>query len=512
MATIALKTLPEFIGLSATQYAALKTAGTLKANALYFVYDAGVNGLIYRGSNVYGETIRYVSSVPTANDALLGVVYFNTTSGIAYVKSGNTMTPIGVTTTSVIDDSDDTQNPEVPNIGAVKNYVKAKVATVFTYRGVVATVDDLPEPELTEDTVAVAGKDYYARAGEAGAYTYTKQTVVVGTTDVSAFYELPKVGDLYNVTTGEDGTSAEYAWTDMGEGVYKWEKLGSTIDYSIFMQKVSGATSGHVLQVDASGAPYDGGISIATTSAIPEVESATSTVLVNELQAATISSTLNTSITNASSALNTSITNASSALDSSITAASSALDTSITNASSALDSKISDLGVDAVHKGDIDGTTDANEVMVVGGSGASVEAVATGKYLGGSAFAASSADVTLATEAGVSGYVTPISSALNTSITNASSALDSALTAASSALASSLTAASSALDADKMDKVAKNSGGIILISKDDGNSELTGYITGSGAIVTASASDKTLATEYAVVALINSMAWQTVEE
>jgi len=501
MATIALKTLPEFIGLSAAQYAALKTAGTLKANALYFVYDAGVNGLIYRGENVYGETIRYVSSVPTAGEALLGVVYFNTTSGIAYVKSGSSMTPIGVTTVSVINDADDTQNPEVPNIGAVKDYVKAKVATVFTYKGVVATVADLPEPELTSDSVAVAGKDYYSRTGEEGAYVYTKETVVVGTTDVSAFYELPKVGDLYNVTTGEDGTSAEYAWTDMGSGSYKWEKLGSTIDYSIFMEKVSGATSGHVLQTNANGEAYDGGLSVATTSAIPSVDSATSTVLVNELQVASVSSVLNTSISNASSALNESITNASSALDSSITAASAALSGSISATSSALDSKIDALGVDAIHKGTIDGTANASEIIVVGGETSNVSGVATGKYLGGSEFAASNAGVTMATEAGVSAYVTPISSALNTSITNASSALDSALTAASSAL-----------DADKMDKVAKNSGGIILISKDDGNSELTGYVTGSSAIVTASASDKTLATEYAVVDLINTMAWQTVEE
>jgi len=210
---------------------------------------------------------------------------------------------------------------------------------------------------------------------------------------------------------------------------------------------------------------------------------------------------LNTSISNASSALNESITNASSALDSSITAASAALSGSISATSSALDSKIDALGVDAIHKGTIDGTANASEIIVVGGETSNVSGVATGKYLGGSEFAASNAGVTMATEAGVSAYVTPISSALNTSITNASSALDSALTAASSAL-----------DADKMDKVAKNSGGIILISKDDGNSELTGYVTGSSAIVTASASDKTLATEYAVVDLINTMAWQTVEE
>jgi len=496
-----LRTLPKFYGLTSSKFNALKSSGSIESNALYFVFDAGSNGMIYRGSNVYGESIRYVNAMPAAGDALYGIVYFNQSNGIAYVKqNASTVVPIGVTTVSHIVDSDVSQNGEVPNIGAVKEYVKAKVATVFTYKGVVDTVAELPGLEATSDETAVAGKTYYSKTGD----VYAVLDLPVGATVPEGTYEGPKVGDLFNVVTGEDGTSAEYAWTDKGEGVFDWEKLGSTIDYSIFMSKVTGASSGNLAVYAQGGQVEDANVTYSVASALPTVESAASNVLVNELEVANASSALASATTAASSALNESITNASSALDSSITAASAALSGTISATSSALDSKIDALGVDAIHKGTIDGTTNASEIIVVGGETSNVSGVATGKYLGGSTFAAESADVTMATEAGVSAYVTPISSALNTSITNASSALDSALTAASSAL-----------DADKMDKVPAGSGGIVLISKDDGNSELTGYVTGGSAIPTVSGaitgSGNVLATEEAVVTLVNELAWNDVE-
>lgn len=67
----------------------------------------------------------------------------------------------------------------------------------------------------------------------------------------------PETGDVYHVTTGANGTAAEYVWDGTA-----WEELGTTIDMSNYMQKVASATSGHVATLNAAGEALDSGKSL----------------------------------------------------------------------------------------------------------------------------------------------------------------------------------------------------------------------------------------------------------
>ena len=83
-----------------------------------------------------------------------------------------------------------------------------------------------------------------------------------------------KAGDVWNVTTGANGTSAEYVYNGTA-----WEELGTTIDLSGYATKVATTANGQLLKADANGNIAATGLTAggATLAASPK-----STVLATE--------------------------------------------------------------------------------------------------------------------------------------------------------------------------------------------------------------------------------------
>lgn len=231
-----------WVGTSAN-YEAL---GTKNANAIYFLTDTRQ---IARGSVKYSQEAQIVDALPPSG--IRGYIYFNTTDGIAYIYNGSEFKAIGVVTISDISAAEDA---DVPNVGAVKNYVAAQVAAgvankvdkvagkqlstedyttaektkLGTYPENYSTVTALIDAKADPSDITDALNNYYTK-GEvdgkvASVFTYKGTKATEG--------ELPqseqKVGDVWHVDAG----SKEFAW----DGT-QWEELGGVIDLSGYYTK-----------------------------------------------------------------------------------------------------------------------------------------------------------------------------------------------------------------------------------------------------------------------------------
>ena len=241
MATIA--DLPQmWVGTSAN-YEALET----KVNgAIYFLTDTRQ---IAKGSVKYSQEAQIVDSLP--GSGIRGYIYFNTTDGIAYIYNGSEFKAIGVVTISDISAAEDA---DVPNVGAVKNYVAAQVAAgvankvdkvegkqlstedyttaektkLGTYPENYSTVTALIDAKADPSDITDALNNYYTKSEVDGkvasVFTYKGTKATEG--------ELPqseqKVGDVWHVEEG----SKEFAW----DGT-QWEELGGVIDLSGYYTK-----------------------------------------------------------------------------------------------------------------------------------------------------------------------------------------------------------------------------------------------------------------------------------
>lgn len=241
MATIA--DLPQmWVGTSAN-YEALET----KVNgAIYFLTDTRQ---IAKGSVKYSQEAQIVDALP--GSGIRGYIYFNTTDGIAYIYNGSEFKAIGVVTISDISAAEDA---DVPNVGAVKNYVAAQVAAgvankvdkvegkqlstedyttaektkLGTYPENYSTVTALIDAKADPSDITDALNNYYTKSEVDGkvasVFTYKGTKATEG--------ELPqseqKVGDVWHVEEG----SKEFAW----DGT-QWEELGGVIDLSGYYTK-----------------------------------------------------------------------------------------------------------------------------------------------------------------------------------------------------------------------------------------------------------------------------------
>ena len=459
MATIA--DLPQMWFGTSANYEALETK---LDGAIYFLTDTRQ---IARGNVKYSQEAQIVSSLP--GTGIRGYIYFNTTDGIAYIYNGSEFKAIGVITISDISAAEDA---DVPNVGAVKNYVAAQVAA-----GVANKVDKVPGKQLSTEDYTTAEKTKLATYPE----NYSTVTALIDQKAAAVYRykgtiategELPQseqvVGDVYHVTAG----SKEFVWN--GE---KWEELGGTIDLSNYYNKgevdsaidadvaaakgelqtsidakaakVADATAGNLAGLSAEGDLTDSGLKAggATLNASPNATTLATEAAVNTVAGTKVDKVSGTSNNIVIFGRNGTIA------DSSITIA--AIDTN----TAAIATKVAKV-TSAVE----------NNVVVFGTAG---EVKDTGFKIGGDSFADSNNNVTLATEAGVKAYVADMTVQGG---------------------------------ATKMNYVDTSAADQIIVADTDGDAKASGVKVG-GATFSQNAAGTTLALEQAIIDLL---AWKTI--
>ena len=390
MATIS--DLPQYwVGTSAN-YEALETK---VAGAIYFLTDTRQ---IARGNVKFSQEAQLVSALP--GTGIRGYIYFNTTDGIAYIYTGSEFKAIGVVT---ISDITAAQDSDVPNVAAVKAYVGAQVAA-----GVANKVDKVEGKQLSTEDYTTAEKTKLATYPE----NYSTVTALIDSKVASVYKykgtvateaELPSadqvVGDVYHVTE----KSKEFVWD--GE---KWEELGGIVDLSGYYTKtetdsaidgkinaaktelqtnidakaakVADATAGNLAGLNASGDLTDSGLKAggATLNAAPNA-----TTLATEVAVSAVAGTKVDKVTGTANNIVVF------AADGAIADSSVAISV-IANNTAAIATKVTK----------VTGAVE-NNVVVFGTAG---EVKDTGYKIGGDTFAASNNNVTLATEAGVKAW------------------------------------------------------------------------------------------------------------
>lgn len=381
-----------WVGTSAN-YEALETK---VAGAIYFLTDTRQ---IARGNVKFSQEAQIVTSLPSSG--IRGYIYFNSTNGVAYIYNGTEFKPIGVITTSDITSA---QDGDVPNVSAVKAYVGAQVAA-----GVANKVDKVEGKQLSTEDYTTAEKTKLATYPE----NYSTVTALIDSKVASVYKykgtvateaELPDsdqvVGDVYHVTE----KSKEFVW----DGT-KWEELGGIVDLSGYYTKtetdgaidtkvnaaktelqtkidakaakVTGATAGNLAGLNGSGDLTDSGLKAggATLNVAPNA-----TTLATEVAVSAVAGTKVNKV--AGTADNIVVF---------------AADGAIADSSVAISVIASNTTAIATKVAKVTGAVE-NNVVVFGTAG---EVKDTGYKIGGDAFAASNNSVTLATEAGVKDYV-----------------------------------------------------------------------------------------------------------
>ena len=395
MATIA--DLPQmWVGTSAN-YEALETK---VAGAIYFLTDTRQ---IARGNVKFSQEAPLVSALP--GTGIRGYIYFNTTDGIAYIYTGSEFKAIGVVT---ISDITAAQDSDVPNVAAVKAYVGAQVAA-----GVANKVDKVEGKQLSTEDYTTAEKTKLATYPE----NYSTVTALIDSKVASVYKykgtvateaELPSsdqvVGDVYHVTE----KSKEFVWD--GE---KWEELGGIVDLSGYYTKgetdnaidgkvnaaktelqtnidakaakVADATAGNLAGLNASGDLTDSGLKAggATLNASPNA----TTLATEAAVKAAVDTTAGTKVDKVTGTANNIVVFAADGAIADSTVAVSV----IASNTAAIATKVAKVT-----------TAVENNVVVFGTAG---EVKDTGYKIGGDKFAASNNNITLATEAGVKAYV-----------------------------------------------------------------------------------------------------------
>lgn len=381
-----------WVGTSAN-YEALETK---VAGAIYFLTDTRQ---IARGNVKFSQEAQIVTSLPSSG--IRGYIYFNSTNGVAYIYNGTEFKPIGVITTSDITSA---QDGDVPNVGAVKAYVGAQVAA-----GVANKVDKVEGKQLSTEDYTTAEKTKLATYPE----NYSTVTALIDSKVASVYKykgtvateaELPNsdqvVGDVYHVTE----KSKEFVWDGK-----KWEELGGIVDLSGYYTrtetdgaidtkvnaaktelqtkidakaaKVADATAGNLAGLNASGDLTDSGLKAggATLNVAPNA-----TTLATEVAVSAVAGTK--------------VDKVSGTADNIVVFAA---DGAIADSSVAISVIASNTAAIATKVAKVTGAVE-NNVVVFGTAG---EVKDTGYKIGGDAFAASNNSVTLATEAGVKDYV-----------------------------------------------------------------------------------------------------------
>ena len=511
MATIT--DLPQMWFGTSANYEALKTK---LDGAIYFLSDTRQ---IARGSVKYSQEAQIVSALP--GSGIRGYIYFNTTNGIAYIYNGSEFKAIGVVTISDISAAEDA---DVPNVGAVKNYVATQVAAgvankvdkvagkqlstedyttaektkLGTYPENYSTVTALIDAKADPSDITDALNNYYTKGDVDGmvasVFTYKGTKATEG--------ELPqddqKVGDVWHVTAG----SKEFAW----DGT-QWEELGGVVDLSNYYTKeeadsaidtkVNAAKSELQSAIDEKAdsttvTALDGRVAAVESGKAAKVSGATQDNLAKltaegdladsgvKVGGATLNGspnavTLATEAGVKAYADNAIAVSAATKVDKVVGTAQNIVvfgaDGAIADSSVAVSVIASNTAAIATKVAKVTGAVE-NNVVVFGTAG---EVKDTGYKLGGNSFAASNNNVTLATEAGVKAYV------------------------------ADMTVQGGATKMNFVDTSAANQ---IIIADTDGDAKASGVKIG-GATFSENAAGTTVALEQAIIDLL---AWKAIPE
>ena len=247
-------------------YAALASKSE---DGLYFCTDSRE---LYKGSSLYTEPVRFVSSLPANAQAAQGVVYIH--NGEMKVWDGTQWNVIGggavktYTTDGALSASD--TDSTISSSKRVYESIQAAVNDMATETWVgtqLASYAPLASPALTgaptaptvadatDDSTKIATTAFVQDVADAiktelGGALHFKGTV-------ATVADLPATGntegDVYHVTAA----SAEYAWTTKaGTAGGAWEELGSVVDLSAYLTSaVAAATYAPLASPALTGTP-----------------------------------------------------------------------------------------------------------------------------------------------------------------------------------------------------------------------------------------------------------------
>lgn len=222
---------------------------TRDEDALYFCTDTRE---LFKGSALYSEPARFVSTVPAA--PAQGVLYI-LPSGEIQAFNGTTTVTVALPTTDYASDgvigSSDTDStlPTSKRVYETIRDITSDAASQTWVNQQLANYAPLASPALTgvptaptataadsstqiANTAFVAGEIASALASIAGALHFKGVVATVADLPASGNTE----GDVYQVTTGPQGTDAEYVWTlNASQAGGEWTELGSVIDLSAYL-------------------------------------------------------------------------------------------------------------------------------------------------------------------------------------------------------------------------------------------------------------------------------------
>ena len=135
--------MPEVKILAGT-YAEYVAIETKSDSALYFCD----NGQLYKGTTLYSDQIEVVEAIPA--NPVSGKIYINTTNNSVTYYNGDV--PVTVVSEIVNAINDSTNNNNLANVKAIKDFIKAQIAKIPTAKDYTIMLEDTTagENELTK--------------------------------------------------------------------------------------------------------------------------------------------------------------------------------------------------------------------------------------------------------------------------------------------------------------------------------------------------------------------------
>ena len=238
----------------------ITTSGTLVhavPSGASTVADSGAAQTPAFGSTFSVQTVGtdkfgHVTSVTDSSVTLPTETEVTVTDGTA----GAETLAFGSTFAAITGVAEGTGSHEVVKTATVFTLPAIPEATTYTLASSTeGTVSLVPSVGDTQ-TVTIDGWSDLAKKSELAAVFKFKGTVAT----VAALPTTGEVGDVWHVTAANAEYVCVEASTASTDAV--WEELGTTIDLSGYMQKVSGATSGNVATFGADGSVVDSGKTI----------------------------------------------------------------------------------------------------------------------------------------------------------------------------------------------------------------------------------------------------------
>ena len=138
--------MPEVKILAGT-YAEYVNIETKSDSALYFC----TNGQLYKGTTLYSDQIEVVEAIPA--NPVSGKIYINTTNNSVTYYNGDV--PVTVVSEIVNAINDSTNNDNLANVKAIKDFIKAQIAKIPAQTDYTVTLVDetTADGELTKQTI-----------------------------------------------------------------------------------------------------------------------------------------------------------------------------------------------------------------------------------------------------------------------------------------------------------------------------------------------------------------------